>query len=354
MEKLNELLDLIIKPDSESALRCKERLDNIAKPIDGLGEFECVLPKLAGIYGDDNFNIDKKAIVVMCADNGVTVEGVSLTGHKTTTAIAEHIVGGTAVVSIMARHTGVSIYTVDIGMYDTINAPGLIHAKISNGTNNIAKGPAMTKAQLLSAIHIGMKMVRKLKDGGYRIIATGEMGIGNTTTSSAVASVLLGISPRETTGRGTGLSPDAFAHKIEVIKKAIDINKPDRSNTIDVVMKIGGFDIAGLIGMFLGGAVYKIPIVIDGVISATAALAASMISKNCVDYMLASHLGKEPANKYIFEKLGLNPVIRANMSLGEGAGAVMLLPMLDLAVEVYRQNTTFEKVNMKRYERSEM
>ena len=213
----------------------------------------------------------------------------------------------------------------------------------------MTKGPAMTREEAQQALETGISMVEELKNKGYSLIATGEMGIGNTTTSSAVASVLLNEEVEKMTGRGAGLSSEGMTRKINAIKKAIEINQPDPTDGVDVLSKVGGFDIAGMAGIFIGGAVYGVPIVIDGFISAVAALAAARICPLVKEYMLASHVSKEPAAHLILEALGLSAPLHCGMCLGEGTGAVVLFPILDLACGVYNGMSTFQDIQVEEY-----
>ena len=225
----------------------------------------------------------------------------------------------------------------------------ILNRKIAYGTDNILKGPAMSRENAIKAIETGINLVGNMKECGYNIIATGEMGIGNTTTSSAIASVLLNAPVEEVTGKGAGLTSKGLERKIQVIKESIRLNDPDLNDPIDVLSKVGGYDIAGLAGVFIGGAVYNIPIVIDGFISAVAALVASKIEHKTIEYMLPSHVSKEPAGKMLLEALDLKPFITCEMCLGEGSGAVALLPILDMACTVYNKMSSFNDIGIEQY-----
>lgn len=327
----------------------KEHWDHIGKPIEGLGLLEEMIVKVAGMQQTEKVDLAKKAIIVMCADNGVVEEGVTQTGDEVTAIVTENFGKGIASVNIMARLAGAVVFPVDIGVKTDITQEGVINRKVAYGTKNMKKEPAMTREEALKAIQKGFEMVQALGDEGYKIIGTGEMGIGNTTTSSAVLSVLLDVPVDKVTGYGAGLSEEGLSKKIAVIEEAIAVNKPNREDPIDVLSKVGGLDIAGLTGVFLGGAICRIPIVIDGVISLAAALLAKKIDGNSVSYMLPSHLGKEPASKLAMEELGLTPIIHGNLALGEGTGTTLLFPMLDLAMGVYNQNKTFEDIHVEEY-----
>lgn len=330
-----------------------EHWDHIAKPLHGLGDFEDMISKIAGIQNREDVDISKKAVVVMCSDNGVVKEGVTQTDSSVTAVVTENFARGIASVNRMAARAGADVIPVDIGVASDLTEPGIWNRKISYGTNNIVKEPAMTREQAVMAVCHGIGIAGICCEKGYQILATGEMGIGNTTTSSAVASVLLGLPARQVTGPGAGLPREKVAHKIQVIEEAVRSRRPDRDDPIDVLSKIGGYDIAGMAGLYLGGAVYRIPVVIDGMISGLAALIASRLCPKTVHYMLPSHMGKEPACKAVMKELGLKPVIHGNLALGEGTGAVLLFPLLDMVWEVYNEYSTFSRLHIETYRKFE-
>lgn len=343
---VEQAVSLVTAADEEAKEACKRRWDSIAKPLNSLGKLESYLIKIAGMTGTSAISLDKKALVVMCADNGVVEEGVTQTGQEVTAIVSENFLKEQATASIMCRETGTDIFPVDIGIATDTN---IINKKIAYGTRNMTKGPAMTREEAEKAIMTGIEMVGELKEKGYKIIATGEMGIGNTTTSSAVVSVLTGLPVETVTGRGAGLSTEGLSRKINAISRAVEINRPDPEDGIDVLSKVGGFDLAGLAGVFLGGAVHKVPVVIDGFISAAAALAAVRICPAAREYMLASHVSKEPAACMLLEKLELEAALHCDMCLGEGTGAVALMPLLNLACAVYNGMSTFQDINVEEY-----
>lgn len=344
---LEEELKKIQEPDREAMEACQKRWNSIAKPLHSLGKLEDALVKIAGITGSADIHLDKKALVPMCADNGVVEEGVAQSGQDVTVIVSENFLKTKATASIMCRTAGADIYPVDIGIAaDTC----LMNRKIAYGTKNMTKEPAMSRKQAVRAIETGITMAAELKEKGYQIIATGEMGIGNTTTSSAVAAVLLGEQVENVTGRGAGLSTEGLTRKISAIHRAIERNRPDPADAVDVLAKVGGFDIAGLTGLFLGGAIYRIPIVIDGFISAVAALAAVSICPAVKAYMLASHVSKEPAAQMVLDRLGLSATLHADMCLGEGTGAVVYFQILAMACAVYNGMSTFQEVNIEEYQ----
>lgn len=327
--------------------------DGLFKPIGGLGKLESIIMQIAAITRTPKVSIGKKAIIVMCSDNGVVREGVTQTDNKITSMVMENMALGKASVCRMSSVIGASVFPVDVGVVNDVKAEGLRIHKIAYGTKNLRIEPAMNREQAYEAIQIGINTVYELKQEGYELLGTGEMGIGNTTTSSAIAAVLLQQPVEVVTGKGAGLTKEGICHKVEVIKEAIHLHQPDPNDPIDVLSKLGGFDIAGLVGIFLGAARYQIPVVIDGVITAVAALLAARICEITKEYMIASHMGKEPASHLLLKELSLEPVINAELALGEGTGVALLFPMLDMAMEVYEMNTTFQDYDVKAYERYE-
>lgn len=339
----------ITAADETARIRANERWNSVAKPLGSLGLLENAVEKIAAIMGCENVDIGKRAVVVMCADNGVVCEGVTQSDSSITAICAKAIADGTSNINRMAQSFGAEVFAVDIGINRDVECERLLKRKIAYGTENIAAGPAMSISQAEQAIIVGMDLVRDLKNSGVRIIVTGEMGIGNTTTASALSAVLLDLPPVSVTGKGAGLSSAALKRKIEVVEQAIVVNKPDKSKPLELLAKLGGYDIAGMTGLFLGGAFYHIPVVIDGVISGAAAVIASLMNPLAVQYMLPSHVSGEPAGKLLLEKIGLKPLITAEMRLGEGTGGVLLLPLLDGALSVYNHAHRFDELPMERY-----
>lgn len=338
-----------IKPLDHNAMEiAQKRWDSIAKPLHSLGKLETLLIQIAGITGNAEVDLSRRGLIAMCADNGVVEEGVTQTGQEVTAIVAENFLKYDTSVGVMCKQNHAEIFPVDMGMVTDTKVR--IDHKIAYGTQNMTKGPAMTREQAVKGLEAGIDMVRELNDKGYRILATGEMGIGNTTTSSAVASVLLKKPVEEMTGRGAGLTSEGLVCKINAIKKAIALNEPDPEDAIDVLAKVGGLDIAGMAGVFLGGAVYGIPVVMDGFISCVSALIAMRICPAARDYILASHVSKEPAAHLILENMGKEAIIHADMCLGEGTGAVALFPILDLAAAVYHSMSTFDDIHVEQYE----
>lgn len=341
----------IERPNERIRKRILENWDSVAKPIDGMGRFEKLLATIGAILEDETLSLDKKAIIIMCADNGIVEEGISQSGQDVTRAVAENMGKGASSVCKMAKRAGVDTIPIDIGITGIQPISGVRDRKICQGTKNFRKEPAMTREEVLRAIRTGIELVGECKKEGYQLLGTGEMGIGNTTTSSTVAAALLQCGAEEVTGRGAGLDDEKLQHKIKIIKEAIERYDLYRETPIRILETVGGLDIAGLTGVCIGGAIYKIPIVLDGVISMTAALLAEKILPGTKAYFIPSHKGKEPAVRKLAEALDLEPVIDGNMALGEGTGAVMMCALLDLALVVYRESASFSEIKVEQYER---
>ena len=339
----------IFQLDRQAMALAKKRWNAIAKPLHGLGRFEDMIVQIAGILGTPYVDIRKKAVLVMCADNGIVEEGVTQTDQSVTKIVSENIAGYTASVGKMALAAKAEVFVVDVGMAEDAKEKRVISRKVAYGTKNFLKEPAMTKEEAKKAIRTGTDMVRECRERGYRLLATGEMGIGNTTTSSAMASVMLSLPAKQVTGPGAGISRQGLERKTAVIEKGIESYKLRQEDTMEILCTFGGFDIAALTGAFMGAARYRIPIVMDGVISAVAALCAVRLMPEVKHVILPSHMGREPAMKVIMKELGVLPVIHGDLALGEGTGAVMLFPLLDMAMEVYQNDETFDKIHMKAY-----
>ena len=347
--KLEEAIKSI-KPLNESSMaEAKKRLDKLTKPLNSLGELEKIVIRLAGIFENSEPDISKKAIVIMCSDNGVVEEGVSSCPKEVTATVTRNFLKGITGINVFANFSKADLAVCDIGVEaDLSDVEGIIHKKIRHGTSNISNGPAMTREEAISAIETGIEIVEDLYNKGYLLIGTGEMGIGNTTTSSALTAILTNVSSEEVTGRGAGLSDVAHLNKTKVIQKSIDINKPF-GDTIDILAKLGGFDIAGLAGAFIGSAALGIPCVVDGFISGVAALVAIRICPRVKDYTFLSHYSKEPGAKKIFEALDMEPMLNLGMCLGEGTGAALSFVIFDAALEAYYKMGTFDDAEIEQY-----
>ena len=284
---------------------------------------------------------------MLCADNGVVEEGVTQTDASVTATMAGKVAEHRSSVCLMAKSVKADVFSIDMGILHRVD--GVIDLHVGDGTANMTKGPAMTAEQALKALENGVALAMSLAEAGYRILVTGEMGIGNTTTSSAVASVLLNLPVETVTGRGAGLSDEGLERKRMAIRKAIDVNKPDPSDAFDVLQKLGGFDLAGLAGLYIGAALCRVPILIDGLPSSVAALLAARLVPNCRIAMLPSHCSAEPVAQAILKELELKALIFADMKLGEGTGAVCMLPLLDAALAVYHGSAHFADTGIEQY-----
>ena len=347
-----ELQQLEIRcPSEEIKKQVQENWDAVAKPLDGLGAFEALTAKIGAALGTADFDLTKKAVIVMCADNGIVAEGVSQSGQEVTAAVAASMGKQASSVGKMAKSIGADVFPVDIGINSTEKIDGVLDQKIRSGTRDFLMEPAMTEAETLAAIEVGMELVRRFKAEGYSLLATGEMGIGNTTTSSAVAAALSGCAVEEITGRGAGLSDAGLLRKRQVIAEALQKYDFGKDETFRILSTVGGLDIAGLAGVFIGGALYQIPVVLDGVISTVAALVAERLVPGTRAYMIPSHKSREPAAARMLDELALAPVIDASLALGEGTGAVMMFALLDMAMTLYETRTTFSDISVEQYVR---
>ena len=345
---LEYVLHNITECDESAAELCRKRWDSIAKPLHSLGWMEDTIARIAAAQHCQEVTTEKKILIPMCADNGIVAEGVTQTGQEVTALVAENFLDEKSCAAIMCRMTGAQIRPIDIGM--AVDTARVEKRKIAYGTKNFAKEPAMTREEAVRALETGITLAGELKEEGYSLIATGEMGIGNTTTSSAVASALLHVPVEEMTGRGAGLSSEGLKKKIQVIREAIERWDLNRQDPLTVLSCVGGFDIAGIAGLFLGGAYYHVPVLIDGFISSVAALLAVRLCREACGYMIATHVSKEPAARRILKELGLSPALDAGMCLGEGSGAVAAFPLIDMAAEIYHKMSTFGQISMEAYQ----
>ncbi|MDD7794991.1 nicotinate-nucleotide--dimethylbenzimidazole phosphoribosyltransferase [Clostridium sp. 'White wine YQ'] len=332
--------------NKNAMLQAKEKLDNLIKPIGSLGELENIAIKFAGITGKVENQINKKAIVIFSSDNGVCEEGVASAPQSVTAMQTINFLRGITGIGVLARVNNCDLKVIDIGIKEEINYPGLIIKKIRKGTSNIARGEAMTIEEANEAINTGIEIAYDLKKQGYDIIGTGEMGIGNTTSSSSVLIALTNCSIDEAVGRGAGLKDDQLTLKKQVIEKVIQINSPIKEDPMDVLHKVGGFDIAGMVGLYLGAKKYELPIVIDGYISAVAALIAYRIDPETKDYMFPSHISKEQGYNIAMNELGLNPMLNLSMRLGEGSGCPLAINIIENSLKIINEMGTFEEGNV--------
>lgn len=348
MERVTEIIQRMEGLDQEMMAKARERVDQLIKPPKSLGKLEELAVQLAGITRNLYPVVDKKSVIVMASDHGVYEEGVSRNPQEVTFAQTTFFPKGITGVCTIGQVSGAKIVPVDIGVKGEFPSDsGIINRKIRNGTNNLAKGPAMTREEAVAALEIGIGMAQDEINKGANLLGTGEMGIGNTTPSTAILSVLADCDPLEITGRGAGVGQGGILHKAEVIREAIMINQPDPADGIDILAKIGGFEIGGMAGVMLGAAANRIPVVIDGYISTVAALIATKIEPKTKDYLIPSHASAEPGGQKASELLGLEPMLKMEMCLGEGSGAALAFPIIDAACSMMKNMVTFDEVGMK-------
>lgn len=347
--ELQRLLQTINPPDETARELAHKKWNDCAKPLGSLGLLETALEGIAALTHSETISLFPRAVLVLCADNGVVAQGVTQTQSDITALVTNNLAMKRTPVCRMAKVANCQVVPVDMGVLDFPPTEGVLNRRVGNGTADISQGPAMTREQAVQAVLNGIDLVREQKEQGVRLLATGEMGIGNTTTTSAVASVLLGKEVCEMTGRGAGLSREGLQKKIQVIEQAIRVNQPNPNDPLDVLSKVGGFDIAGLCGVFLGGAIYEVPILADGLISTVAALCAVRLCPYAEKAVFASHVSAEPAGAMILQALNRSPLITAGMRLGEGTGAVAAIPLLDMACAVYQESDTFDEIGMDSY-----
>ncbi len=337
-----------IRPlDAEAMQAAEARQMQLTKPPRALGRLESLSIRLAGIKAVPLPRIEHKAIAVMAADHGVTAEGVSAFPPEVTPAMVLNFAAGGAAINVIGRHVGARVIVTDVGVNaDLSGTRGVRHRKIRMGTANMADGPAMTRDECLAAIAVGMELVEEEVAEGLDIIATGEMGIGNTTAASAVIAALTSAPVALVTGRGTGISAEALPAKVAVIERALAVNQPDAGDPVDVLAKVGGLEIAAMTGVFLGGAAHRTPVIMDGFISAAAALAAVRLCHECVDYILPSHVSIEIGHQVVLDELGLTPLFDLQMRLGEGTGAALSMSIIEAAARILADMATFESAGV--------
>lgn len=339
-----------IKGGDKDAYRVAQKhWDSIAKPLNGLGYLEDMVCRIAMALGSTPIDISKRTLAVFCADNGVVEEGISQSGQEITALVARNLCEGSTSVCRMAEVAHCAVTPIDVGMAVDVDHPHMRCDKQIYSTANFAKRPALTLKQTEQTIEAGIRLAKQLSCEGNTLLLAGEMGIGNTTTSSAVASVLLGVPVKEVTGYGSGLSEKMLRHKVTTIEHAIENLNPDARDALDVLAKVGGADIAAMCGFYLGAAEHKTPVLLDGFISGVAALCAVRLNPTVLDYLIASHISTEPGGRIVLETLGLDAPIQASLHLGEGSGAVAGLPLLDMACAVYNQAKSFSESDIEPY-----
>jgi len=342
----NETLKQIGELNEEAMLLARDRMDNLLKPPGSLGMLEETAVKVAGITGKPRPKIGKRSVIIMAGDHGVVSEGVSAAPQDVTWQMLPAFINGVSGIGVLARHAGASITVVDVGVAADVDIPGVSKHRVKAGTDNIAQGPAMTREEAVAAIEVGIRVALGEIEQGATLLALGDMGIGNTTPSTAILAALGGYSVAEVTGRGTMINDEVLEKKRQAVANALQTNNPDPASGLDVLAKVGGLEIAGLAGVVLACASKRVPVLVDGFITGAAALIAAAIEPKTKNFMLASHLSGEPGHKLMLEMLGLKPMLYMGMRLGEGTGAALAMHIVEAACRVLDEMVTFAEAGV--------
>ena len=343
MSLLTETLAAIKPVDADLLAKAQAKLDSKTKPLGSLGRLEEFARRYAAISGTLEPETMKKVIFTFAGDHGVVAEGVSAFPKEVTPQMVFNFLNGGAGVNVLARHVGADVLVVDVGVdYDFNAVPGLINRKVARGTRNFAKGPAMTREEALAAVEVGIELANQAKSEGVSILGTGEMGIGNTTPSSAIIAAISGKSVREVTHRGTGINDASLENKIRVIEEGLALNKPDPRDPLDVLTKVGGLEIAAIAGLVIGAAANRLPVVVDGFISTAGALIASEMHPNVGEYIFAAHESVEIGHRLMLEHMAAEPILDLRLRLGEGTGAALAIGLIEAGVKILKEMATFE------------
>ena len=346
-QRILETIATIRPVDAAAVARAWERLDSLTKPPRSLGKLEEIAARVSAIQDDVRPRLRSKTIVLMAGDHGVTAEGVAPYPTEVTMQMVANFATGGAAINQLARHAGAEIVLVDMGVATPLDGiPGVVDARIANGTENMAAGPAMTREQAVAAVAAGIEIAQSLAAAGVSAIGTGEMGIGNSTAAAAVTSALTGADPGSVVGPGTGLDDTGVLHKADVVRRALAVNSPDAGDALDVLSKVGGYEIAGLAGVVIGAAAAGVPVISDGYIVGAATLAALRLAPAAAPYVFASHRSVEPGHTIVLEALGLEPVLELDMRLGEGTGAALALSLMDAACAMMSGMATFAEAGV--------
>jgi nicotinate-nucleotide--dimethylbenzimidazole phosphoribosyltransferase len=343
-------LDTILKQirplDRSGELPAQQHLDSLTKPRGSLGKLEELACRIAVIQGQVPPRLGRKILYVFAADHGITAEGISAYPREVTAQMTRNFVSGGAAINVLARHCGAEVHVVDVGVDGDLDGlSGLRCAKIRHGTANFAAGPAMSRVEARRAVDSGIELSREAAENVF-LLGAGEMGIGNTSSAAAVFCALSGAAPAAVVGRGTGIDDATLARKIAAVEQGLRLNQPDADDPLDILAKVGGLEIAAMTGLILGGVARRIPVVLDGFVSASAALLAQRLSPHVRDFLFASHLSAEKGHRLMLENLGLPPVLDLQMRLGEGTGACLLMGMLEAATKLMREMATFESAGI--------
>ncbi len=347
MDRINQAINSIKPLDKGAMAEARMRQDHLTKPQGSLGQLESLSIQIAGIKGEARPRINHKVIFTLAGDHGITRGGVSAYPSEVTPQMVYNFLRGGAAINVLARQVGAKVIVADLGVASVLERhPQLKEKKVGRGTRNMAEGPAMSREEAIRSIEAGMELVEEELTKGMDILGTGDMGIGNTTPSSAIAAVITGADVAKVTGRGTGLDEEGWKRKVAVIQKALSLNHPDPKDAIDILSKVGGFEIGGIAGLILAGARYRIPVVIDGFISGAAALIATSLAPEAKPYLIASHQSTEPGHKRILEHLGLMPMLNLSMRLGEGTGAALGIFLIEASLKILDEMATFAEAGV--------
>ncbi len=345
--RLHETISLIQAPDRRLLAQAQSRLDRLTKPLGSLGRLEELAAQYAMITGELKPSVPRGTVFTFAADHGVAMEGVSAYPPEVTSQMVLNFLRGGAGVNVLARHVGVDVRVVDIGVAHEFGPlPGLIRKKVMPGTRNFLSEPAMSRAQAEQAVTVGIELATQAVQEGIGLIGTGDMGIGNTTPSAAITAVMTGQPAADVTGRGTGIDDAAHARKVSVIQQALDLHHPNRTDALDVLAKVGGLEIGGLAGLMLGASAAKVPVVLDGFIAGAAALIAVGLQPRCCDYLIASHRSVERGHQAILDHMGLKPLLDLDLRLGEGTGACLGMSLVCAAIKIFTEMATFDEAGV--------
>ncbi|MGQ9631182.1 MAG: nicotinate-nucleotide--dimethylbenzimidazole phosphoribosyltransferase [bacterium] len=344
MSKLDSTLKSIKSLDKSYLERAQERLDRLTKPQGSLGRLEEFARRIVAITEDIKPSVSRKRIYVFAADHGVAAKGVSAYPQEVTKQMVYNFIRGGAGINVLARHVGAEVRVVDIGVKgEFVNLEGLISRKIGYGTADISDGPAMSRDDAIAAVEVGIELAEVSKSDGVQILGTGDMGIGNTTPSSAIVAALTGANAEDVTGRGTGIDDETLSHKIEIIKRSLEVNRDSLGDPLSVLSALGGYEIAGICGLVIGAAKERIPVVVDGFISSAGALVALSLDKKIKEYVFFSHKSAERGHREIFTNLGTKPILDLEMRLGEGTGTALAMSLIEAGVKIYNEMATFDE-----------
>ncbi len=346
MSAFEEAVRGIAEPDARIRAEVARRLDGKTKPRRSLGRLEDLACAVAAVQGTTRPDVRRRAVVVMAADHGVAAQGVSAYPQEVTAQMVLNFARGGAAICVLARHVGADVVVVDLGCRTPASHPAVLDRRIGPGTKDFTKGPAMSREEALRALEAGVGVADELAEKGIRLVGLGDMGIGNTSSASALAAAYLGLPPEEVTGRGTGVDEAGLRRKLEAVRAGLEANRPDPADPLGVLAALGGFEIAGLAGVAVGAAARRIPVVMDGFIATAAALAAARLAPATRGALLASHSSVEPGHRRLLEALGTRPLLDLEMRLGEGTGAALAMHLVEAAVRILDEMATFEQAGV--------